>query len=146
VSWAEVHPAFNASLNAISAACLIVGWRAVRRRDLERHRLAMLAALGASGLFLVSYVIRFLSSGAHRYPGAGWDRALYLAILASHTLLAIVALPLVLRTAWLALATRVSQHRRLARITWPIWIYVSVTGVVVYLMLYQLAPRLHPGA
>jgi putative membrane protein len=143
VTWNEVHPALNASLNGIAAACLVIGYRAIRRGDVERHRSAMLAALSASALFLVSYVIRFLISGVHRYPGDGWDKTVYLIVLASHTVLAVVALPLVLRTAYLALSSRLPQHRRIARITWPIWIYVSTTGVIIYLMLYQLAPRLH---
>jgi putative membrane protein len=145
MTWAEVHPALNASLNGIAAVSLVAGWRAIRRREIDRHRAAMLRALAASALFLVSYVIRFALSGAHRYPGDGWDRAIYLVVLASHTVLALVALPLVLRTAWLALHDRFPQHRRIARFAWPVWIYVSFTGVVVYLMLYQLAPRLHPA-
>jgi putative membrane protein len=145
VTWAELHPALNAVLNASAAVCLAIGWRAIVGRDLARHRAAMLSAIACSGVFLVSYVIRFLTTGAHRYPGEGWDRTLYLAILASHTLLALVALPLVLRTAYLALTSQLPRHRRIARWTLPIWAYVSFTGVVVYLMLYHLAPALHPG-
>jgi putative membrane protein len=143
MSWDEVHPAFNASLNGIAFVFLVRGFRAIRRRDVPRHRMAMLGALSASALFLVSYVIRFLSSGVHRYPGEGWDKAVYLVVLGSHTVLAVVALPLVLRAAFLALTSRFPAHRRVARLTWPIWTYVSVTGVLVYLMLYHLAPRLH---
>lgn len=144
MTWGEVHPALNACLNAIAAVFLVRGYRAIKRREVERHRVAMLGAISASALFLVSYVIRFLISGTHRYPGDGWDKTLYLVVLGSHTLLATIALPMVLRTAWLALSSRLPQHRRIARVTWPIWIYVSTTGVLVYLMLYQLAPRLHP--
>jgi putative membrane protein len=145
MTWAEVHPAFNASLNAIAAGCLVVGGLAIRRRDIERHRKAMLAAISASALFLVSYLVRVALTGTHRYPGEGWDKTAYLVILTSHTILAIAVLPFVLRTAWLALSSRFPQHRRIARYTWPVWVYVSVTGVLVYLMLYQLAPRLHGG-
>lgn len=143
MTWQELHPAINAGLNAVAAGWLIVGWRAIRRGEVDQHRRAMLVALSASGVFLISYVIRFLSSGTHRYPGEGWDRTAYLVVLASHTVLAMVVLPLVLVTAWRALTGRFEAHRRIARLTWPVWIYVSTTGVVVYLMLYQLAPRLH---
>jgi putative membrane protein len=145
MSWNELQAGFNACLNGIAAISLVVGYRAIRRGDRARHRLAMLTAIKVSGVFLVSYLLRVALFGTHSYRGEGLDKVVYLAILGSHTLLAFVALPLVLVTAWLALRGRLPQHRRIARITWPIWAYVSFTGVVVYLLLYQLGPRLHPG-
>lgn len=142
--WEEVHPALNAMLNGSSAVFLVIGrWAIADRRRIDLHRSAMLAAFTASALFLVSYLARYAISGTHRYPGEGWDRTAYLVILTSHTLLAMVLLPLALRTLFLGLRRRDARHRRLARWTWPMWIYVSLTGVLVYLMLYQLAPRLH---
>lgn len=100
----------------------------------------MLAAFGSSTLFLVSYLTRVAISGTHRYPGQGSARALYLAVLASHTLLAVAVVPLALRTAWLSLVRRrFAEHRRLGRIALPVWLYVSATGVLVYWMLYHLA-------
>lgn len=142
MTWSEIHPALNAGLNAVQFGFLIVGWRAIRRGDRDRHRAAMLAALTAAALFLVSYVIRFALTGAHRYPGDGWDKLAYLAILGTHSLLAALALPFIIRAAYLALTSRFPEHRRVARWVWPVWIYVSVTGVVVYAMLYHVAPRL----
>ena len=100
----------------------------------------MLSACGASALFLVSYLTRIALTGTHRFPGEGALRTVYIAVLASHTVLAALAAPLVLRTVFLALRDRFPAHRRIARATLPIWMYVSVTGVVVYVMLYHLAP------
>lgn len=139
MSWNEIHPAVNAALNATAAVFLLLGWRAIKRREIERHKRHMLSAFGASSAFLVSYVIRFLVSGSHPYPGDGWDKALYLVILFSHMVLAATAVPMVLRTLQLGLRDDRPRHRRLARWTFPIWVYVSVTGLVVYLMLYHLA-------
>jgi len=93
-------------------------------------------------VFLVSYLIRFAISGAHKYPGTGWDKTVYLIILATHSLLALVVLPMVIRSLWLAARGRYADHRRIARWTWPIWMYVSVTGVTVYVMLYHVGPAL----
>ena len=140
--WHRIHPALNAVLNGSSAVFLIAGGLAARRRALGFHRQAMLTALTISGTFLVSYVIRFATTGAHHYPGSGADRTFYLILLATHTLMAATALPLVLRAAYLALARRFDAHRRLVRFAYPIWLYVSITGVIVYLMLYHLAERL----
>ncbi|MGC4117449.1 MAG: DUF420 domain-containing protein [Myxococcales bacterium] len=103
----------------------------------------MLGAFGSSTLFLVSYLVRFALTGVHRYPAEGLSKTLYLAILASHTLLAAAVVPLVLRTLHLSLfKERFDDHKRIARWTLPVWLYVSATGVVIYLMLYHLAPRL----
>jgi putative membrane protein len=142
-SWNEIHPAINAGLNATSALFLVVGRAAIKQGDRERHRTCMLIAFGASVTFLISYVARFYISGTHVYPGGGWDKPVYLAVLFSHMAAALAVVPLSLRALWLALNGDFVRHPRVARITWPIWLYTSVTGVIVYAMLYQLAPRLH---
>jgi putative membrane protein len=140
VTLAQVLPRVNAALNAASALLLLAGWRAIRAGRPEVHRAFMLSAFGSSALFLVGYLTRVALTGTHRFPGGGAVRAAYLAILGSHTLLAVAALPLVLRTLYLALRGRFEEHRKIARWTLPVWMYVSVTGVVVYVMLYHL-PR-----
>lgn len=137
---ADALPTVNAALNATSAALLLAGWRAIRAGRRDVHRALMLSAFASSTLFLAGYLTRIALTGTHRFPGGGLLRATYLAVLASHTLLAVAALPLVLRTLFLALRDRYPEHRRIARWTLPIWFYVSVTGVVVYVMLYRL-PR-----
>ncbi len=144
MQWEEIHPALNAMLNASSALFLGFGRWAIAKRRIPLHRSAMIAAFTASSLFLVSYLARYAISGTHKYPGADWDKTVYVVILMSHMVLAMVLLPLALRTLYLGLKRRDARHKRIARWTWPIWIYVSVTGVAVYGMLYQLAPRLHP--
>ena len=102
------------------------------------------AAFTASSVFLASYLIRFATTGAHLYPGHGWDRIFYLVMLMSHMVLAVALVPLVIGALRRALRGDYEAHRRLVKFTWPIWMYVSVTGVLVYLMLYHLAPALHP--
>ncbi len=139
MTWEDIHPALNAVLNATSAVFLVLGLRAVARRELALHRKRMLTAIGISAVFLVSYLIRFALTGAHRYPGDGLDRIIYLVILTSHTILAAVAAPLILRTAYVAQRGRLDKHRKLVRFAAPIWLYVSVTGVIVYLMLYHMS-------
>jgi putative membrane protein len=139
VSLADVLPSVNAALNATSATLLVLGFRAIRAGRRERHRALMLSALGASLLFLAGYFTRIALTGTHAFPATGAFRAFYLAILASHTLLAAAAGPLVLRTLFLAFRGRFDAHRRIARATLPVWLYVSVTGVAVYVMLYHLA-------
>ena len=138
----DVLPAVNAALNGLSFALILLAWRAIRRGDRARHRALMLSALSCSALFLAGYLTRVVLAGTHRFPGHGALRTAYLLLLGSHTLLAAVCLPLVLRTLWLALHDRFPEHRRIARFTFPIWSYVSVTGVAVYVLLYQVAPRL----
>lgn len=140
MTFVEALPTVNASLNALSAILAVAGWRAIRAGRRERHRALMLSALTCSALFLAGYLTRLALTGTHRFPGGGALRVAYLALLGSHTLLAAAALPLVLITLSLALRQRFQAHRRLARWTFPIWAYVSVTGVVVYLVLYHLAP------
>jgi putative membrane protein len=143
-SWSEeLHPAINAMLNGTSGVFLIAGFVAIRRKRRELHRLCMLTAVSASGLFLISYVIRFATTGAHKYPGTGLDKTVYLAVLFSHMVLAVVLVPLALTALIRALRGNYARHRRIARWAWPVWIYVSVTGVVVYLMLYPVARALY---
>ena len=131
----------NAVLNACSACALFAGYLAIRRRDVTRHRTFMLTALVASALFLAGYLTRIALTGVHRFPLDGPVKTAYLTLLGTHTVLAVVALPLVLRTVWLSLVRGAfPQHRRIAVWTFPVWAYVSVTGVLVYVMLYHL-PR-----
>ena len=138
-SLAGALPTVNAALNALAFVLAALGFVAIRRGARERHRRLMLAASATSAVFLASYLTRVALTGTHRFPGGGALRAAYLAVLGSHTLLAAVALPLVLRTLFLALRDRFPDHRRIARATLPIWLYVSVTGVVVYVLLYRVA-------
>ena len=131
-------PALNAALNATSAALLAVGWAAVRRRRIALHRACMLSACAVSTLFLASYVTYHYLAGSRPFTGQGWVRWVYFPILVSHIVLAAVMVPFVLTTVYRALSGDFVRHVRVARLTLPIWLYVSVTGVVVYLFLYQL--------
>ena len=131
-------PVVNASLNATSALLLIFGYTLIRQRAITGHVMCMLAACGTSALFLVSYIYYHIHHGATPFPGRGLVRPVYFTILISHTFLALVNVPLVVMTLRWALKSRFDKHVRLARITLPIWIYVSVTGVVVYWMLYRV--------
>jgi putative membrane protein len=131
-------PTLNAALNAASALLLAAAYHAIRRREIVRHRRLMLTAVGTSAVFLVSYLVYHAQVGSVRFTGQGPVRTLYFAILISHTILAALIVPLVLRTLYLALHARFEEHRRAARWTFPIWMYVSVTGVVIYTMLYRI--------
>lgn len=137
MEWNAVHPALNAMLNGTCFVFLVVGRAAIKRSHEAFHKQCMMAAFASSSVFLASYLARYAISGTHHYPGEGWAKVLYLIILFSHMLLAMVLVPLVLRSLYLGLKGRRGKHQRLARWTWPIWAYVSVTGVLVYLMLYQ---------
>jgi putative membrane protein len=145
MTWEHIHPALNAALNGTCAVLLIFGRIAIARRDQEAHRRFMLGAFITSTVFLISYLIRFATTGAHRYPGEGWawDKVTYLIVLFSHMVLAVVLVPLVIRALQHALRADFARHLRVVRWGWPIWMYVSVTGVIVYFMLYHLAPALH---
>lgn len=132
-------PALNATLNGIATIFLAVGWVFIRRRQIERHRACMLAAFATSALFLTSYVIYHANVGSVPFPGQGSLRTLYFAILIPHVILAALILPLALVTLSRALSKRFDKHRKIARWTLPLWLYVSVTGVIIYVMLYQLA-------
>ena len=131
-------PALNATLNAASALCLTLGYVFIRRRDRVNHQRAMLTALGTSALFLVSYVTYHANVGSKPFPGQGPVRLVYLTILVTHIVLAAVIVPMALVTATRGLKGRLDRHVPLARWTLPLWMYVSVTGVVIYVMLYKL--------
>ncbi len=135
-------PALNAALNASSAVLLVFGYRFIRRRAIGAHRACMLAAFSVSIIFLVSYLVYHAQVGSVHFPGTGWVRGVYFGILITHTILAASVPPLAVVTLYRALRGNFEHHRRLARWTFPIWLYVSVTGVVVYVMLYHLySPR-----
>jgi uncharacterized membrane protein YozB (DUF420 family) len=131
-------PAVNASLNAISAILLVIGFALIRRRRIAQHRKVMIAAFSTSTLFLICYVIYHANVGSKPFTGQGPVRSVYFFILISHIVLAAFVPPMALITLVRGLRARYDRHARLARWTLPIWLYVSVTGVVVYLMLYQL--------
>ncbi len=128
-------PALNALLNGLSATALLIGYIFIRARRITAHRASMMTAFGFSTLFLVSYILHHALHGDVRYPlHAAW-RSIYLPLLASHIILAVAALPLVLVTFFFSLSGRIPQHRKVARWTFPLWLYVSVTGVITYVML-----------
>jgi uncharacterized membrane protein YozB (DUF420 family) len=131
-------PTVNAVLNSTSALLLLCGWWLIRHGRRNAHRIAMLGALTTSTLFLVSYLAYHFEVGSVRFSGAGAIRAVYFSILFGHTVFAAVIVPLVLVTVWRALGGRFEAHRALARYTLPLWLWVSVSGVVVYWMLYRL--------
>lgn len=128
----------NASLNAASAVALFTGFVLIRRRSAHGHKRAMLTALFASGLFLVFYLTRVALTGTHEFAGEGWARVVYLTVLFSHMLLAVLVVPLVLRLLYLVQKKRFHDHAKLARWVFPVWAYVSVTGLLVYILLYQV--------
>lgn len=133
-------PAVNACLNATSTVLLLIGYRFIRTGRKTAHKRTMLTALGTSSLFLISYLIYHYHVGSVRFTGEGTIRGIYFAILISHTILAATVPPLAIVTLVRALRERFDKHRRIARWTLPIWLYVSITGVAVYVMLYQLYP------
>jgi uncharacterized membrane protein YozB (DUF420 family) len=135
----EDFPALNASLNAATAVLLLTGYGFIRKRRIQLHRACMLAAVGCSTLFLVSYLWYHAHVGSKRFPGAGWARPLYFTVLGSHTVLAAATVPLALVTLSRGLRNVHPRHEQLARWTLPIWLYVSLTGVVVYWMLYRVS-------
>jgi putative membrane protein len=133
-------PAVNAWLNGTSAVLLAAGWVCVRRRRIAAHRACMLGAFCVSVLFLVSYVTYHALAGSRPFAGQGWTRWVYFPILVTHVVLAAAMVPFVLTTLYRALGADFARHARLARFTLPVWLYVSVTGVVVYCMLYLWFP------
>lgn len=142
IEFGEVLAQVNAGLNSTSTVLLFAGYIFIKRRMIKAHKYAMASAFIASTVFLIGYLTRFYLTGTHRFPDIGVWRAIYLTILFSHMILAVVTVPLVLRSLFLAYKKRFGEHRKIARWTFPIWMYVSVTGVVVYAMLYHLAPSL----
>ena len=141
------QPALHALLNGTAAVLLVLGWLAIRGlgpwaagRSEATHKRFMLGAVGASAVFLTSYVHYHYNHGSTPFWGEGWLRTVYLAVLVPHVLLAIVMVPAILTLLWAAAKGRFERHKRLARWTLPVWLYVSVTGVVIYLMLYRMGP------
>ena len=130
-------PAVNASLNALSGVLLVAGYALIRARRIDQHRTCMIAAFAASSLFLVFYVIYHAQVGSVPFPRQGFVRPLYFTILITHVTLAALVLPMAIVTLSRGLTARYPQHRKIARWTFPIWLYVSVTGVLVYVLLYQ---------
>lgn len=133
-------PAVNAVLNSVAAVLLGLGYYFVKQKQIDRHKVCMISAFVVSSLFLTCYLLYHAYAGSKHFQGVGWIRPVYFTILLTHTLLAVVNLPLILTTFYRAYRRDWVRHRRIARWTFPIWMYVSVTGVVVYLMLYQFFP------
>jgi len=133
-----VLPTLNAILNATSGIFLIAGYRFIRRKRIKQHKLCMLAAVTTSILFFISYLYYHYHAGSKPFTGQGPIRTIYFTILISHTILAVVNVPFVILTLTRALKENFDQHARIARWTFPLWMYVSITGVIVYLMLYHL--------
>ena len=140
-------PAVNASLNGLSAVLLATGFVFIRRKNISAHRACMLSAFCVSVIFLICYVTyhlymeKVLHHGVTHFLNPTWFRPIYLAILISHTILAMVIVPLILITLFFALTQRFDKHKKIAPWTWALWMYVSVTGVIVYLLLYQIFPQ-----
>ena len=128
-------PAVNASLNALAATLLFCGWVAIKRHHWRIHRFFMVAAFAASALFLVSYLVYHAVHGDTRYTGTGAMRTVYFSVLASHVVLSATVVPLALTAFWFAWRRQFGRHRRVTRVLWPIWMYVSITGVSIYFML-----------
>jgi uncharacterized membrane protein YozB (DUF420 family) len=133
-----VLPAVNATLNSIATVFLSVGWMFIRRGQIARHRACMLSAFATSALFLISYLVYHANVGSVPFQGQGPVRVVYFTILITHIILAALILPLALVTLSRALSRRFDRHRAIARWTLPIWLYVSITGVIIYVMLYRL--------
>ncbi|MEX0680285.1 MAG: DUF420 domain-containing protein [Balneolales bacterium] len=128
-------PQLNAVLNMISAIFLFTGFIFIRKKNIKVHRRLMLSAFVASALFFISYLTFHYHAGSVGYDGTGWARPVYFVILISHIILALVNMPMVLLTMYRAVSKDYKNHKRIARLTWPVWMYVSVTGVVIYLMM-----------
>lgn len=135
----DLHlPTVNSVLNFSAAVCLFLGWRFIKKGNIEAHKKTMITAFCISSVFLASYLYHHYHAGSTRFTGQGWIRWVYFSILLSHTVLAMAAAPMAIATLFRGLRGNFDAHKRLARWTWPIWMYVSVTGVVIYLMLYRL--------
>jgi len=142
----NVHdlPAINATLNGLSALLLGTGFVFIKRKNMPAHRACMIAAFSTSVLFLICYLTYHALGGFTKFQNPAWFRPWYLVLLATHTVLAAAIVPLILMTLSRALKQRFDLHKKIARWTWPLWMYVSVTGVAVYLILYQFFPQSHP--
>lgn len=142
MNWPNTLPEalamLNAALNATSGLLMTLGVMAAKRKRLAVHKRLMLASVGTSAAFLASYLTRIAIAGDTKFQGVGPVRAFYFAVLISHVVLAVGVLPMILRSVYLGLTSQLEKHRRIARVTFPVWLYVSVTGVMVYAMLYQM--------
>lgn len=134
-------PALNATLNGLSAILLTAGFVFIKRGDKIAHRNCMIGAFAVSTVFLISYLTYHYSAGHTSFKDPAWFRPIYLAILIPHVILAAAIVPLILTTLWMAFRGKFETHRKIARWTWPLWMFVSVTGVVIYLLLYQIFPQ-----
>jgi putative membrane protein len=130
-------PTLNAALNSTAAVLVGAGFYFIKKKKIQAHKFCMITAVIVSSLFLTSYLVYHYSVGTVHFTGQGWIRNVYFPLLLTHTVLAVLILPLVLRTIYLAFTRRIPEHRRIARWTFPAWMYVSITGVIVYFMLYQ---------
>jgi putative membrane protein len=134
-------PALNATLNSMSAMFLLVGYVLIRQKRQTAHRNCMIGALICSTLFLTFYLIYHYNAGRTVFKDPAWFRPIYLVLLLTHTVLAVVIVPMVIMTVLRAIKRNYELHKRMARWTWPLWMYVSVTGVLIYLLLYQIFPQ-----
>ncbi len=139
--WYSWWPALNATLNGCTAVLILVGYRYIRQRNITAHRYTMLTAFGVALLFLASYLAYHSIVGTTRFTGTGWIRPVYFFILISHTVLAAVVVPLAVLAVVFGLRDRRRAHRAVVRWLWPMWLYVSVTGVLIYFMLYHWYPQ-----
>ena len=135
IAWVAALPAVNATMNTLAAACLVGGFAAIRRGQTRTHQRFMMAALGFSALFLASYLTYHHFHGDTKFPGQGWIRPVYFAVLISHIILSVIMLPMILTTLAYAAKKNFVSHRRIARYTLPVWLYVSVTGVALFFIL-----------
>ena len=133
----DLLPSINACLNSLAAICIMAGWRAIRQKRISDHKKWMITAFIMSCLFLAGYLTRHALAGSTAFQGQGIWRTIYFSILIPHTILAIVNLPLIITSMILGLSNKIDRHRKLARITLPIWLFVSTTGVIIYFMLYH---------
>jgi uncharacterized membrane protein YozB (DUF420 family) len=140
MNWLHYMPAINATLNGLSGVFLLIGYTLIRQKRIAAHKRFMLSACCSSLVFLACYLTYHYFAGATRFAGQGWSRPAYFTLLISHTILAVTIVPLAIITVINGLKMRVAKHRRIARWTFPLWMYVSVTGVLVYFFLYQWFP------
>lgn len=146
MEYLSIFPHLNAGLNALSSIFLLAGLYFIRQKKITQHRLCMLSAVCVSALFLASYLTHhairtyYFGLGPTKFTGEGIIRPIYFVILTSHTILAVVITPLILLTLWRALKGKFELHKKIARWTYPVWLYVSITGVIVYMLLYQIYP------
>ena len=131
-------PAINAFFNLLSTICLVTGFAFIKKKNVESHKKCMISALFFSTIFLIGYLFYHYHHGSTKFPDLGWIKTLYLLILIPHIILAVVMVPMILTTFFHAFKGNWEKHKKIARWTFPIWLYVSVTGVIIYLMIYQI--------